>query len=50
MAGEVRPFRVLFPQRHIPIILISILQAGKNLRKKQLMTWRTGFPEGFIGG
>jgi hypothetical protein len=34
MAGEVRPFRVLFPKRHIPIILISILQAGKNLRKK----------------
>ncbi|MBW2583546.1 MAG: hypothetical protein JRE36_08215 [Deltaproteobacteria bacterium] len=34
MAGEVREFRVLFPQRHIPIILISILQAGKTLRKK----------------
>jgi hypothetical protein len=34
MAGEVRPFRVLFPKRHIPIILISILQAGENLRKK----------------
>jgi hypothetical protein len=34
MAGEVRAFRVLFPKRHIPIILISILQAGKTLRKK----------------
>jgi hypothetical protein len=34
MAGEVRPFRVLFPQRHVPIILISIFQAGKTLRKK----------------
>jgi len=34
MAGEARAFRVLFPQRHIPIILISILQAGENLRKK----------------
>ncbi|MCP4628948.1 MAG: hypothetical protein GY850_36390 [bacterium] len=34
MVGEVRPFRVLFPKRHIPIILISILQAGENLRKK----------------
>jgi hypothetical protein len=34
MAGEARAFRVLFPKRHIPIILISILQAGKNLRKK----------------
>ena len=34
MACEVREFRVLFPQRHIPIILISILQAGKTLRKK----------------
>jgi len=34
MAGEVKAFRVLFPQRHIPIILISILQAGKTLRKK----------------
>ena len=34
MAGEVRPFRVLFPQRHVQIILISIFQAGKTLRKK----------------
>jgi hypothetical protein len=34
MAGEVRAFRVLFPKKHIPIILISILQAGENLRKK----------------
>ena len=34
MAGEARAFRVLFPKRHIPIILISILQAGENLRKK----------------
>jgi hypothetical protein len=34
MAGGVKAFRVLFPQRHIPIILISILQAGENLRKK----------------
>ena len=34
MAAEVRAFRVLFPKRHIPIILISILQAGENLRKK----------------
>jgi hypothetical protein len=34
MAGEVRPFRVLFPQKHVPIILISIFQAGKTLRKK----------------
>ena len=34
MAGEVKAFRVLFPKRHIPIILISILQAGKTLRKK----------------
>ncbi len=34
MAGEVRLFRVLFPQRHVPIILISIFQAGKTLRKK----------------
>jgi hypothetical protein len=34
MAGEARAFRDLFPKRHIPIILISILQAGENLRKK----------------
>ena len=34
MAGEAKSFRVLFPKRHIPIILISILQAGKTLRKK----------------
>ena len=34
MTGEVRAFRALFPKRHIPIILISILQAGKTLRKK----------------
>ena len=34
MAGEPRAFEVLFPQRHIPIILISIFQAGKTLRKK----------------
>lgn len=34
MAGEARVFGVLFPKRHIPIILISILQAGKTLRKK----------------
>lgn len=34
MAGEVRAFKVLFPQRHIPVILISILQAGETLRKK----------------
>ena len=34
MADEVRAFRVLFPKRHIPIILISILHAGDNLRKK----------------
>jgi hypothetical protein len=34
MAGEARAFRALFPKRHIPIILISIFQAGKTLRKK----------------
>ena len=34
MAGEARAFEVLFPKRHIPMILISILQAGENLRKK----------------
>ena len=34
MAVEARAFRVLFPKRHISIILISILQAGENLRKK----------------
>ena len=34
MAGEPRAFRALFPQRHIPVILISILRAGENLRKK----------------
>ena len=34
MAGETRAFGVLFPKKHIPIILISILQAGKTLRKK----------------
>ena len=34
MAGEVRPFRVLFPQKHVPIILISIFKADKTLRKK----------------
>ena len=34
MAGEVKAFRVLFPQRHVQIILISIFQAGKTLRKK----------------
>ena len=34
MAGEARAFEVLFPKRHIPIILISILQAGNTLRKK----------------
>jgi hypothetical protein len=34
MVGEVRAFRVLFPKRHIPIILISILLAGKTFRKK----------------
>ena len=27
-------YRNLFPQKHIPIILILILQAGKSLRKK----------------
>jgi hypothetical protein len=34
MAGKARAFTKLFPKRHIPIILISLLQAGKNLRKK----------------
>jgi len=34
MAGEARAFRGLFPKRHIPTILISILQAGETLRKK----------------
>ena len=34
MAGEARAFKKLFPKRHIPIILVSLLQAGKNLRKK----------------
>jgi hypothetical protein len=34
MAGAARAFRALFPKRHIPIILISILRAGENLRKK----------------
>ena len=34
MAGEARAFKVLFPQKHISIILISILQAGETLRKK----------------
>ena len=29
-----RPFRQLFPQRHIPVILSSILQAGVTVRKK----------------
>ncbi len=34
MAGDVTAFRTLFPKKHIPIILISIFQAGKTLRKK----------------
>ncbi len=34
MAGKARAFEVLFPQKHIPIILISIFQAGETLRKK----------------
>ena len=34
MAGEARSFGVLSPKRYIPIILISILWAGENLRKK----------------
>ncbi|MBI9082185.1 MAG: hypothetical protein JEZ11_01225 [Desulfobacterales bacterium] len=34
MGGEVRAFIPLFPQRHIPIILAAILQAGETLQKK----------------
>ncbi len=34
MGSEARVFKALFPKRHIPTVLISILQAGENLRKK----------------
>jgi len=34
MGGVDGPFRQLFPQGHIPVILSSILQAGDTLRKK----------------
>ena len=34
MGSEARVFKALFPKRHIPTILISILQASENLRKK----------------
>lgn len=35
MEIEGRAFRKLFPTRHIPIILISAIQAGSTLRKKK---------------
>jgi hypothetical protein len=34
MGSEARVFKALFPKRHIPTVLVSILQAGENLRKK----------------
>jgi len=34
MGSEARGFKALFPKRHIPTVLVSILQAGENLRKK----------------
>lgn len=34
MGNEARAFRQLFPQRHIPVVLSSVLQAGGTLRKK----------------
>jgi len=34
MGSEARVFKALFPKRHIPTVLISILQAGEKLRKK----------------
>ncbi len=34
MGSEARVFKALFPKRHIPTVLISILQAGESLRKK----------------
>ncbi len=34
MGGEASEFKRLFPPKHIPIILRSILQAGDSLRKK----------------
>ena len=33
-AGEAVAFKYLFPERHIPIILLSLLQAGAALRKR----------------
>ncbi len=34
MGSEASVFKALFPKRHIPTVLVSILQAGENLRKK----------------
>jgi len=34
MENEAKEFRKLFPKGQIPIVLLSILQAGKTLRKK----------------
>lgn len=34
MENEAKEFRKLFPRGQIPIVLLSILQAGKTLRKK----------------
>lgn len=34
MGVEAEAFRQLFPERHIPVILASVFQAGETLRKK----------------
>ena len=36
MNGDSGPFKRLFPQKHIPTILISILKAGKSLHKNTM--------------
>ncbi|MBA4368851.1 MAG: hypothetical protein C0403_14585 [Desulfobacterium sp.] len=36
MGSEAREYRVLFPKGYIPVILVSIFQAGETLRKKTL--------------